>query len=64
MILTFITKDVAVYDVCGRAVMPQHTQETGCKLLLGNQGDDDKHGLKEDNDRTVFHQMPGTQGFR
>lgn len=58
MILTFITKDVTVYDICGRAVMPQYTQETGYKLILGNQGDDDKHCLKEDSDMNIFHQMP------
>lgn len=54
MILTFITKDVAVYDICGRAVMHWCTQETGCKLILGNQGDDDKHALKEDSDMNIF----------
>lgn len=44
--------------------MYQYTWETGCKLILGNQGDDDKHYLKEASDMNIFYQMPGIQEFR
>lgn len=63
MIVMLIIKDVTVYDIRGRSIMYWYTKETGCKLILGNQGNDDKHYLKEAGDMYIFYQMPGIQEF-